>query len=252
MASPQLEDGYTCIAHELLEQLCRVNLSKYESRVLLLVIRKTYGHHKKTDRIALSIIAEGTGLDKGNAGRALRSLRERNIIAAEGNQIGVQKNHEKWLKVSVKTPPVSLATRCLQRPRKGVSRDLNSVVSRDTTKDIKIKDTVKAKPSRPTDPRVKEFIDWFKNGYQERFAQPYHVKDGKDGRLVKSLLRTFDLPELKRRVARLWESDDPFISGTDRGIGILANQINKLASALQPVQPKLVEKPPADLTYAHG
>jgi len=110
----------------------------------------------------------------------------------------------------------------------------------------------KAKPSRATDPRVKEFIDWFAPEYTNRFAQPYYVRGKKDGELVKSLLGTFDLPELKKRTLRLWESEDPFISRTDRGIGILASQINNLVPLLQPAQPPLTNTPKGDLTYAHG
>ena len=78
------------------------------------------------------------------------------------------------------------------------------------------------------------------------------MRGGKDGQLVKDLLRTFDLPELKNRALRLWESEDPFISRTDRGIGILASQINKLVPLPQPSQPPLTNTPKGDLTYAHG
>ena len=112
------------------------------------------------------------------------------------------------------------------------------------------------KRSRPNrlkgDPRIKEFIDWFAPEYTKRFKLPYHVRGGKHGQLVKDLLRTFDLPELKNRALRLWESEDPFISRTDRGIGILASQINKLVPLPQPSQPPLTNTPKGDLTYAHG
>jgi hypothetical protein len=118
--------------------------------------------------------------------------------------------------------------------------------------------SVKSKSSRPkdSDPRVKEFIGWFFTGYQNRFNEPYHVKGGKDGHLVKDLLRIFDLPELKARALRLWQSEDPFIAKTDRGIGILSSQINALSGAtVQPAQPHVNEAPRGDLRYpeaAHG
>jgi hypothetical protein len=107
-----------------------------------------------------------------------------------------------------------------------------SAISCRNKEDITVDPTeeLKAKPSlcKNADPRVKEFIDWFAGKYRERFCQSYYVRGGKDGKLVKDLLRSFDLPELKERALRLWESDDRFIAGTDRGIGILASQINKL------------------------
>ena len=49
MASPQIEDGYTKIANELLEAISKVNLSSYEFRVIMAIIRKTYGFNKKSD-----------------------------------------------------------------------------------------------------------------------------------------------------------------------------------------------------------
>ena len=47
MANPQLEDGYTKIANEILEALAGINLSPYEGRALFFLIRKTYGWKKK-------------------------------------------------------------------------------------------------------------------------------------------------------------------------------------------------------------
>jgi len=41
MANPQIEDGYTRIANEILENLIAFDLSGQEVRVALFVIRKT-------------------------------------------------------------------------------------------------------------------------------------------------------------------------------------------------------------------
>ena len=128
MASPQIENGFTRIANELAEALSRINLSTYESRVIWFLVRNTYGRGgKKNDQIALSQIAEATSLDRGNAGRALRSLKDRGIVVMEAERIGIQKDYEQWRAVSIETPPVSVATPpdalCLLRPQNGVCRD---------------------------------------------------------------------------------------------------------------------------------
>ncbi len=102
------------------------------------------------------------------------------------------------------------------------------------------------------DTRVKEFLDWFFIEYQNRFGRPYHVKGGKEGNQIKQLLATFDLPTLKRCATVLLETEEPFISQTDRGIGILYSQINKLAGMIQQPAPhpaRLANLPPADLLY---
>jgi len=107
MASPQLENGHTKIANELVEALCKINLSPYESRVLWAIIRKTYGWGKKMDKIAQSQIVEMTGIPKGHISRAMKSLTLRAIVTSSGNKrIGVNKNYEQWLPVAVTSEKV--------------------------------------------------------------------------------------------------------------------------------------------------
>jgi len=230
MSGPQLENGYTRVANEILEALSKVNLSPYESRVLHFMLRKTYGYGKKMDRVPLSQISKATGLDKGNAGRARRSLKERNIIVAEAGQWGFQKDYQKWRGVSPKTL-VSAETRCLQRPQKGVSRDLKKVVSRDTSKERKKKEKVKGKPSpsNDSDPRVREFLSWWGEEYQRRVGEPFDFSWGKDSRIIKDRLRVRDLPKLKEIAVRFF--DDPWVQ-QNGGYTIegFAKQINKLIS----------------------
>lgn len=97
MARPQLEDGYTKVANELLEAIARIKLCAYETKVLIFVIRKTYGWNKKTDWIALSQITENTNILKPNVSRTLRKLEFRNIIIRGNHRhIGLQKDYEKW------------------------------------------------------------------------------------------------------------------------------------------------------------
>ena len=98
MANPQLENGYTRVANELLEALARINLCAYETRVLLVIIRKTYGWHKKTDWISLSQLTMSTGIRKAHVCRTINSLVARNIIMRDKNKhVGLQKDHEKWV-----------------------------------------------------------------------------------------------------------------------------------------------------------
>jgi len=98
MTKPQLEDGYTRIANEILEALVKRNLSPYESRVLWFIIRKTYGWQKKDDLISLSQIVVGTDIKKGHASRALSSLISKQIVTRLGNKrLGFNKDYDSWL-----------------------------------------------------------------------------------------------------------------------------------------------------------
>ena len=101
MASPQLEDGFTSIANEIIEALMKINLSPYESRVLWFIIRKTYGFNKKTDWISLSQFAKGTYLDRRLVHRALKKLSSKKMIVIYRDdkfriRYGFQKDYTRW------------------------------------------------------------------------------------------------------------------------------------------------------------
>jgi len=96
MASPQLENGYTKIANELLEAFARTNFSAYQRRVIDAIIRKTYGFQKKADYIAISQIVELTQIHKAHVSRTLRELNHRNVVTRSGNQIAINKDWQGW------------------------------------------------------------------------------------------------------------------------------------------------------------
>jgi len=105
VANPQIEDGHVRIANEIVDQLSRINLSPYESRVLWAIWRKTYGWHKKSDRISYTQFQQMTGLDRWHIARTIKRLKARNIIAISGNKhkliYSFQKDYNKWLPLPV-------------------------------------------------------------------------------------------------------------------------------------------------------
>jgi phage replication O-like protein O len=85
MASPQIENGYTKIANELLEALARIRISGEANQILLVILRKTYGFNKTEDAISLSQFHLFTGIKKPSITRAIRKLEELNIINRKAN-----------------------------------------------------------------------------------------------------------------------------------------------------------------------
>jgi phage replication O-like protein O len=96
MNNPQIENGYTKIANEIIEALMRINLSSYQSRLLWAVFRKTYGFNKKEDWLSNSQIVEMTGLRKQHVSRAKKELIERKIVTSTGNKIQFNKDYSQW------------------------------------------------------------------------------------------------------------------------------------------------------------
>lgn len=107
MASPQLENGYTKLANELYEQFSKLDASGSAWRVLFVIVRKTYGFHKKEDRISLSQFEEHTGLSRKAVCHGLAELVKLNVIVAKKesyiNEYSIQKNYELWGSVKLVT-----------------------------------------------------------------------------------------------------------------------------------------------------
>lgn len=99
-ANPQIENGYLDVANELVEILAKTNLSKYESRILWALWRKTWGWHKKEDRISITQFQKLTGLKRRHVSRTLSRLVQRNIITKRGDGFittyAFQKDYTKW------------------------------------------------------------------------------------------------------------------------------------------------------------
>ena len=101
MANPQKENGHVDIANEIVEALAKTYLSSYESQVLWAIFRKTYGWHKKEDRINGSQLSKMTGISESHVSRTLKGLTRRNIIIRNGKKISFQKDYEQWEKLPI-------------------------------------------------------------------------------------------------------------------------------------------------------
>jgi len=94
--TPQLEDGFTRVANEIFDNLCKINLSAYQTRVIHFIFRKTYGYNKKEDWISVSQIVIATGLHKAHVSRTKKELILRRLVTSNGNKIAFQKDSRLW------------------------------------------------------------------------------------------------------------------------------------------------------------
>lgn len=106
-SGPQVEDGYVRIANELFEAIL-LKLNSYRNiKIVLAIVRKTYGYNKKEDDITISQIAEITGIHRNHVGVALRNLEQMRVIkpvhaGQHGLIIGINKHHQEWLTAPAK------------------------------------------------------------------------------------------------------------------------------------------------------
>ena len=104
---PQLEDGYIRIANELFDAVLEKLSSYRHTKVVLAILRKTYGYQKKEDDITISQLAEMTGIHRNNVGAALKELEQMRVInpvraGSHGLMIGINKRHAEWVGEEVK------------------------------------------------------------------------------------------------------------------------------------------------------
>ena len=90
------DNGYLRIANELLDEILKVDLSKHQLKVLMAIVRKTYGFNKKSDRFTNAQISEMTGVPETRVCTAKNFLLDANIIKRFGREIGVNKNLNEW------------------------------------------------------------------------------------------------------------------------------------------------------------
>ena len=101
-ARPRLENGYTRIAHEFLEALCLVGLNGSEFRIVLSIVRASWGWHKKEVELSLTDLRNATGITRRGIIYSIQNLQAKNVIAVEQSAAGkknvfaVNKDYETW------------------------------------------------------------------------------------------------------------------------------------------------------------
>ncbi|MEW6455100.1 MAG: replication protein [Acidobacteriota bacterium] len=112
MANPQVENGYTKIANEIVEALAKAMPGFTEGQIIWAILRKTYGWNKREDKISISQLQKMTGKSRRMIIYALQNLeakrmiiiyRKRNRNSNEISTIKFNKDYDQWV-VQEKTP----------------------------------------------------------------------------------------------------------------------------------------------------
>lgn len=159
--NPQLEEGYVRIANELYDAIVAYPFTAAELKVLLYVMRRTYGWNRKSASITAKSISNATGLDMRYVKKVVRKLIIDKVILKEkkpkSNILGINKSYPQWRlwiileRVSSKTP-------------KGVLQDTQMSVLQDTHK----------RQERQIFKDRKENI--FNRTFREYLRKPIHIK----------------------------------------------------------------------------
>lgn len=167
----RLPKTYCPIKNSIAEALARHRLSSYESSVLWVVIRKTYGWttkdgtRKTEDRISLSQLSEATGIPTSHVSRTVKLLILRRIITQRGKFLGVNKHTEEWTEAGRKDlRRANLPNGVTEVTQRGKFLLPNGVSTKENkeiyTKEIKQGHKPAAPVEKPVDnPEVKKAMD---------------------------------------------------------------------------------------------
>jgi phage replication O-like protein O len=231
MASPQKENGYTTIANEILERLCHYGINGSEYRIILYVLRKTYGFHKTRDRISLSQFEKGTLMDRSQAVKTIRSLVQKNIIKKDNGIYVFNKNWEEWV-VTKRSPSVQKVTTASDQ------KVTKSSVQKVTYK--RKKETITKEKASSNDADVISEVIYLFSEFNPACKKFYGNKTQRSA--VSSLIETYGLEQVKKVVLILPQTNQMAYVPTITTPHQLEQGWVRLESALKKKKASLQEK----------
>lgn len=104
MASPQVENGYTKIASELLDAIMRYKCGGIQKDIIMCVIRYTYGYQRKEHFLGTGFIANAIGRNSRRVAQEIEKLIERNVLIEVRSYtenspriLKLNKNYDNWV-----------------------------------------------------------------------------------------------------------------------------------------------------------
>lgn len=98
--NPQAENGHTRIANELLEAILIADFSKRQQKIILAIIRKTYGYNKTSDDMTVSQLALLTGIAAPHVSTTIKELIASSVVIAGsgryGKTLSINKLYDQW------------------------------------------------------------------------------------------------------------------------------------------------------------
>jgi phage replication O-like protein O len=151
--NPQLEDGHTRIANELLEALIGYPFTGGELKVVLAVIRLTYGWQTKARPIKQRDLARLTGLDERQIRRVLGSLRQQAVVwrdrTSRPHRFQLNKRYYGWKQLPAALVQEAVMAARLEAQRRSAPANRSALSAQPDT-------TVRVEPDTGVPPITKE------------------------------------------------------------------------------------------------
>ena len=235
MENVQTENGYTAIAHEILEQMARIKLSPTQYRIIFVVWRQTYGYKRKQHDLSLSFISKATGCDKRQLQRELKELADRKVINqlitnGKGRIISFNKHYSQWIGETTigqidngETDNGETIEAAIGETVKGTIGEIDNQKNyiKTNTKTTREKKTKKENPNS-------NLINFFCEEYKKKFENAYIPNWSRDGTIIKSFLDNgYSEDYVKKYITWFITCKDDYLDTNGRSIPLLKNRLEK-------------------------
>lgn len=237
MASPQLKNGYTRIANELLEALYRTDLTGGEWALIVCIARASYGWGQKEAPISIREAARRLGKHYSHTKRTARALMARGILARNGAAILIAKDYETWGPRTVPgtvdgpgdhgsaqggttdepiggtklvpTLPLNLTPPKGRQPRKESSKEITKENIGDahsaSPSGVARKGNRRTPKPRKTHPETDTLLSEFAEAFKAKLGEPYLIEWGRDRKAMHGLLQTYGPESVRAKLAAFFE-----------------------------------------------
>ena len=233
--SPQLENGYTKIANEVLDNIAKAKLNGTQFRILMVVWRSTYGWDKKEFKLSESFLANATGIHKQQIKRELKEMLKLGLLVEvekptfnTSRVIGFNKRYQESIEVAKKIPVSEIDTSTGSELDTPTGSELDTQ-KRNTNKTIKrnIYEGVSDKLKES----ILEFVEFRKEikkpiydiGISKLILKLAKMSDNDETKILileQSILNNwqgvFELKEQKTKQATFSPKEDQFVLAADR------------------------------------
>ena len=215
MADVQLQNGYTRIANKIMEALAKTPLNGTQFRILVVVLRFTYGFNRKEAELSESYLSKATGIHKQQIKRELKVLINCHIVKiiqeATFNTpriIAFNKDAEQWinsLQVTKKIPDNESDTATGSENDTSTGSGLDTQERKELNKDIKTTPIAPkgAKNRSNYDSRFLEFWKVYPKKVGKGAAERSFKKYKPDDVLLAVMLKAIET----QKKSRQWQRD---------------------------------------------
>ena len=183
MANPQKENGFTSIANELFNEILKSDLTLRELKIVLCIIRFTYGFQRKEWTLSVRFISKSTNIKFQHISKTLMDLESKNIITfvggpehRQGRQIRLNKDYDSWLNSSRKSDTYS--SQKGDTTKSDSSRKSDTMVPKKVTLTVPVKVTKKERFKENLKKEHEQVVD-FKNSNSKQETNWRHRKRDK-------------------------------------------------------------------------